>query len=338
MSSKKKSPEEGLYSRVTRRMWLSRDFLALSAPKPNARTLWLRLLTGPELGQIPGLFRVTRAGLAEALDWPVPAFERCLKEITDKGMATHDRASGLMWVPRAIHHNAPDNHNVVIGWRQAWKELPDCELRDTASTYLHEWCNVRGDVWARAWVNVTGYVSPNVTPIRGGEQKREQEQEQEIPPTPPQTSELADRARRWVELADAGNGAGRAEADMRYGDPARWPETIEICASMRATFGRPDEPRHSGDPRARVVVDRFREGYSPAELCEAVRGSKNAANIADNREFQALKTILRDAAQVDKFRALAGPLPPSGPPTPTVRTYADVEREEAEAERRRAQA
>jgi hypothetical protein len=325
LTSKKKSPEEGLYSRVTRRMWLSKDFRSLSAPKPNAQTLWLRLLTGPELGQIPGLFRMTQAGLAEALGWPLFAFQRCLKEITDKGMATHDKASSLMWVPKAIHHNAPDNSNVVLGWRQAWKELPDCGLRDEASVYLYDWCNVRGDGWARAWTNVTGYVPPNPTPIGGGEQKQEQEQEQDIPPTPPQNSELAERARRWVELADAGNGMGRGEADMRYGDPARWAETLSICEAMRETFGRPDEPRYSGDPRARVVVDRFVEGFSPAELAEAIRGAKNDPNIRDNRQFQALKTILRDAAQVDKFRALATPAVVANKPEPRMRTFSEVD-------------
>ncbi len=196
----KRKPEEGRYSKVSRRVWGSPDFRALSAPKPNAQTLWLRLLTGPELGVIPGLFEARESGLAEALGWPLTGFRRCFAEITTRQMATHDKAAGLMWVPRAIHHNPPDNPNVILGWKLAWKELPDSPLKEQAKSYLRQWCEGVGISWVKAFDNVTGYVVANVggnplpNPLGAGsgkqEQEKEQEQEQEQdPPYPPRPDE-----------------------------------------------------------------------------------------------------------------------------------------------------
>lgn len=170
-------PNEGRYSKVSRRVWGSVDFRALSAPKPNAQTLWLRLLTGPELGIIPGLFEVRESGLAEALAWPLSAFRRCLQEITARGMATHDKAVGLMWVPRAIRHNPPDNPNVILGWKVAWKDLPECSTKETARVHLIAWAAERGKGWVDAMANVLGNPSHTVTPNDGGNSETESDSE-----------------------------------------------------------------------------------------------------------------------------------------------------------------
>lgn len=192
----KRKPDEGRYSRVSRRVWGSSDFRALSAPKPNAQTLWFRLLTGPELDMIPGLFPLREAGLAEALGWPVAALRRCLTEITSRGMATYDKLAGLVWVPRAIGHNPPDNPNVIVGWKVAWKDLPDCALKESAKSYLMGWAQARGDVWAKVMSNVTGNPFPQPCPQPFGEgygkQDEEEDEEEEIPQPP---SGIPDRPR-----------------------------------------------------------------------------------------------------------------------------------------------
>lgn len=69
------------YSKVYRRIWNDARFRALSAPPPNGQTLFLRLLTGPELGTIPGLFSIGEAALAEALGWPLEGFRKAFAEL-----------------------------------------------------------------------------------------------------------------------------------------------------------------------------------------------------------------------------------------------------------------
>jgi hypothetical protein len=138
---------EGRYSKVTRRMWNDERFRALSAARPNAQTLWLRLLCGPELGVIPGLFAAREAGLADALGWTLAAFRRCWKEIEAQGMATADWRAGIVWVHNAADHNPPSSPNVVKGWREALVELPECDVKRQAVSSLTEWLKACGKAW-----------------------------------------------------------------------------------------------------------------------------------------------------------------------------------------------
>lgn len=195
----RRKPDEGRYSKVSRRVWGSKDFRDLSAPKPNAQTLWLRLLTGPELGVIPGLFEWSEAGTAERMGWSTHAIRKHLTEILNRGMAVFDRAACLMWVPKAIQHNPPDNPNVVLGWRAAWRELPECDVKGTAQVGIALWCAQRGAQWVKEWENVKGDVGGNPFPsqpsnpterVEGNkEQEQEQEQEKEDLPLPPREPE-----------------------------------------------------------------------------------------------------------------------------------------------------
>src|SRR6516162_7361559 len=59
--------EQLRYRRVSTRMWGDEKFRRLSAPKPNGRSLWLLLVTGPQTSPVPGLFHAGQAALAEEL-------------------------------------------------------------------------------------------------------------------------------------------------------------------------------------------------------------------------------------------------------------------------------
>ncbi|HEY3234629.1 MAG TPA: hypothetical protein VGJ84_07920, partial [Polyangiaceae bacterium] len=76
-----RTPDEGRYSKVSRRMWDDERFRELSPAPPNAQTLWQRLLTGPELGCVPGLYTARLGGLADALGWPADALREKWDEI-----------------------------------------------------------------------------------------------------------------------------------------------------------------------------------------------------------------------------------------------------------------
>lgn len=155
----RRPPTEGRYSRVSRRIWNDEKFRRLSAAKPNAQTLWFRLLTGPELSRFPGLFAAFEGGLADALGWPVAAFRRCWKEIADSGMVCADWRAGLVWVPHAIRHNEPSSPNVVASWRAAIQALPECGLRDRACAELESYLTEMGPEWIGAWGLAEGVVS-----------------------------------------------------------------------------------------------------------------------------------------------------------------------------------
>lgn len=127
-----------LHRRISVRMWGDEKFRALSAPPPNAQTLWVYLLTGEHTGRIPGVFRAGEASLAEALGWSLKAFRRCFQELESRHMATADWTRRLVFLRNAVRHNLPQSPNVVLGWHREFRNLPDCLLRDEARAHVAE--------------------------------------------------------------------------------------------------------------------------------------------------------------------------------------------------------
>lgn len=176
------SADRGRYSRVSRRVWNSASFRGLTQPKPCGAWLFFRLLTGPELTNIPGLFQAWESGLAEALGWPVKDLRKAMAEVSAQGMVKTDSAVGLIWLPSAIHHNEPESTNVVVGWRSAWQELPDCSLKGEAYISLMAWAEAKGEPWAKAYEKATG--KTRAIQKQKQDQKQEQEQKQNGHPPP----------------------------------------------------------------------------------------------------------------------------------------------------------
>lgn len=125
-----KPAAEGIYRRLSVRMYGDERFMRLSPLAPSGQALWLYLLTGPHTGPIPGVFVVGRAALAETLGWSQDAFNSALGEILSEELVEFDEKSRMWFVPNAIRHNQPPNPNVVKSWRGAWLLLPECPLRE----------------------------------------------------------------------------------------------------------------------------------------------------------------------------------------------------------------
>ncbi len=126
------------YGKIDVSMWGDRKFRALSGPAPNAQTLWTYLLAPRERLAIPGLIPVGVATLAESLRWPVEATRACFDELVAMEMAEIDPDGPLIRLPNAIHHNLPENPNVVKGWGKRWGEVPECALKHKAWASLKQ--------------------------------------------------------------------------------------------------------------------------------------------------------------------------------------------------------
>lgn len=117
------------YRTISVKMWGDDRFSRLSRPNPNAQTLWVYLLTGPHTTALPGAFVAGEASLAEALGWPSVSLKKAFKEVLAEGLAEADTTTRLVFLPKALRHNPPQSPNVVIAWRKAFDELPDCALK-----------------------------------------------------------------------------------------------------------------------------------------------------------------------------------------------------------------
>ncbi len=170
-----RAPSEGIYRRVTVRMYGDERFMRLSPQQPSGQSLWVYLLTGPHTGPIPGVFVAGRAALAEALNWDAEPFAKAFREVLAEGLAEFDEKTRMCFIPNAVRHNMPPNPNVVKSWRTTWLQLPECPLReriyDHLSTVLFEVGESFGNAFAEGCGKGSG--NPSVKGSGNGMAKQE---------------------------------------------------------------------------------------------------------------------------------------------------------------------
>lgn len=155
-------------------------FQALSAPQPNGQDCWIYLLTNRYTSNIPGLYAAYEEAMARDLKWSTKGFRESFGELFRNGLAKADWTVGLVFIPNAIRYDPPANPNVVKGWRSAWDELPECELKNQAHDHIYEFLKRLGEPYAKPFAERCPKGSGNRMPKQ--EQEQEQEQEQDIQP------------------------------------------------------------------------------------------------------------------------------------------------------------
>jgi hypothetical protein len=216
--------EKRRYRKISVRIWGDERFRSLSKPKPNAQTLWIYLLTGPHTNTIPGLFVSGEGSLSEALEWPLTGFRRCFTELTNCGMALGDWPHRVVWLPKAVNHNRPENPNVVKSWRTAMDEIPECHLKMVAGTALKQFIEGLGEGFAKGLGE--GWPSLNFEPLANQEQEQEQEQKQE---------QEQEQERRTNEARASAFNEWYQDTHQRVigigymGANGDWPTTRELC-------------------------------------------------------------------------------------------------------------
>lgn len=207
------------FSQVVRTIWSHPKFRKLSGPKPNAKTLVLRLLVAPEMTGVPGIFKAWDAALAADLGWPLPAFRKCLAEVIDAGWAVYDDETGVFWIPNALDQeaNQPANPNVVRSWRTPLAELPESDLKARAVERLHEWATEKGEPWAKALEEALGRRTPMASPNPSGKAQPKPL----VDPSPIQEHEKEKEQEKEQEKEETRGRAGRGPASFQ--EPPRAP-------------------------------------------------------------------------------------------------------------------
>jgi hypothetical protein len=90
------------------------------------------------------------------------------------------------------------------------------------------------------------------------------------------------------------------------------PQILRVFEVWQAEHGKP-KAKLDGNRRGKIRA-RLREGFTPDRLCLAIRNAKNDAFLMGDNEhgkrYDDLKTLLRDAAQVERLEALTEPTKP----------------------------
>lgn len=199
MAINPKDKQGARYRRVSIEMYADQKFCELSPQPPSGQGLWIYLLTGPFSTLIPGVCVGGEAGISEALRWPLRAFRRAFTEIASRGMARADWSARVVFLPKALGHNLPQSPSVVTGWRQAWAEVPACELKTQAALTIRTILGGMGEGYQRAFeefalrrstdlTNSQAASQPNPQPgpqpVRQPGPHQDQDQDQDPPPTP----------------------------------------------------------------------------------------------------------------------------------------------------------
>jgi len=125
--------DKGRYSLVYARTWTDQAFRALSAPQPNAQTLFLYLLSGPVTQPVPGLIWAGPGTLSEHLGWDIEDTRRCFAELLggdgQKQLIKFDPCTGLIRLPKCFHYCTPRNPNQLKTWKKSFDLLPHCALK-----------------------------------------------------------------------------------------------------------------------------------------------------------------------------------------------------------------
>lgn len=136
-----------IYRIIKTRIHLDPKFLNLSAPEPNAQTLFIWLISGPKLNVVPSLLEGTASGLAGSIKgrvkWSESDFLRSFAEIEQQGMAIANWQSGVVFLPNGLKHNPPQSPHCFITWSRAWSLYPECELRDIALVQIMQFCEAK---------------------------------------------------------------------------------------------------------------------------------------------------------------------------------------------------
>lgn len=252
-----------LYSCIDRRINADAWFRSLSE---SGQWLWFRLLSGPHVTSVPGLWAATEEGLARAFGVSLEGFRERFSEVSrdrsSKGLprVIADWEAGVIWVPNALDFpcNQPKNPNTLASWKNHLELMPECELKDQALQHFAEWVNARKKRFPKGWphgsVNGSRKGSGNpdrFVPSQEQEQKQEQEQEQELQEggggavLPFPTLVLEPR-----NLGEALKLTARQRAQYAidhtdhasYLIPQRWPEVQATHAAVVAALKLPERP------------------------------------------------------------------------------------------------
>lgn len=136
---------------IDSRVWDDEKFLALD---DASRNLWLLLLTGPQRGKIPGLFRGTVIGLHETLERSFADVEHSMKVLEGEEMVIVNRRQKVICIPKAPKYAIPPNVNQLKGWFFEWsQEIPNCDQKMRHVPRLMAAVNLNNPRMRQAWVN-----------------------------------------------------------------------------------------------------------------------------------------------------------------------------------------
>jgi len=284
------------YRKIEVATWGDDRFRALSAPQPNAQTLWMYLLCGPRTTALPGLIIASDLVMAADLGWSVKAFREAFQEVSAKALAKADWKAGLVVLSKALFDSTgepretqkPQSPNVIKAWSKGWDEVPECALKDEYLQTLGAFTKALGKAFAEAFQEAfrKALLKGCRHPSRNQDQySGDQEQDTGSPPIAPQGGHPPLELFKSKVDAVVGD-IGRRRARGRK--PEHTPEEIAQAQRVVAKLSEHSNIAYRGSEKhIGLIVDRLRGGYTELDLravivyCAYKKGWKGDPKMED---------------------------------------------------------
>lgn len=264
------------YSRVSPKFWIGDTGKKLKKAGAEAVVVGLYLMTSPHSNML-GLFYQPELLIAHETGLGFEGASKGLQRCIEAGFCAYDRESEMVWVFEMarfqIAEKLSESDKRSIGVQNEYNQLPENPF--LAGFY---------DRYAKAF-NLTRKremkafeLCPTEAPSkphRSQEQEQEQEQEQKQEQNPLSSS-----------------AASPSDVEQIF---AYWQKVM-------------DSPRSQlDDKRRKAIKGAIAMGYSPRDLCRAIRGCSltphNMGQNDRNQKYNGIALILRSADQIDRFIA-----------------------------------
>jgi hypothetical protein len=327
------------YRKIDPTMWDDEQFIGLESN--DTRLLFVYLLTGPDVTPLPGLIVTGAAAISEGLRMGFETVSKGLAELSRKGRIEIDARHRVIRIPNAPRYNAAENPNVLKGFWNHWKKVPESPLKYAHLASLEACIDPADAKMVATWRATFGTVprpsgngfetvTPTVTQtVPEGLPKPFRTPDPDPDPDPlPSASrahasehESPDATTDKPAVTPAAGPPRQPPIDPRHGGDPSDPLVVEVYSEWRKRFPEGEPPMLPSFELAAYVQNASRRGTYPREaILRSLTGSRalwDAERDKSKLFLRELKWLMSDQAIGRGLAALD--IRPAAPAEPTSR-------------------
>jgi len=264
------------FRKIDPRIWSDEKFRHLI---PQDKLVALHCLTSTQANRI-GIFYLSPALAAEQLGMQPEGYLKGLQRVCDTLKWAFDEAVNVLYMPTWWRYNGGIGHLTMRGYLDDLHELPQTTLLQEFmknATYLSDAESAELDTMAKGMQGVSPQETETETET---ETELEQEKEKETEPE------------KETSTCRAGSQPDRPGLTAAVDAAIAHYETIH----PKAKPGEPDRKR---------ILARLKEGFSAADLIEAIDGNHRdphcSGENANGKKYHTLELIFRDSSHTQKY-------------------------------------
>lgn len=139
----------------------------------ESQLVFFHMMTTPMRSPF-GLYKASIEALAAEKRWTVEGYRKAFAEAFEKGFVKYDERHQVIYLPRYLPFNPPNNPNVVKRWGKVFEEIPNCPLKWECHEALKAFC----EGLSKAFMEAFNEAFPKASSKGMAIQEQEQEQEE----------------------------------------------------------------------------------------------------------------------------------------------------------------